>query len=173
MLIRREIPADVDAVRAVTAAAFATEENAPEPFEAPLLDALRADPGWIPGLSLVATDAVGDVIGHVVCTRGLVAATVPALGLGPLSVHPDHRGRGAGTALVHTALGAADARAEPLVAALGDPDWYGRFGFTTATEYAITPPDPAWTAAFQVRPLSAYTPSCAGPFTCPRPLMSL
>jgi putative acetyltransferase len=171
VLIRREEPADVPAVRAVTAAAFAERGATPgaEPVEAGLLDELRACDAWIPELSLVALDDSGsEVVGHVLCTRGHVG-TVPALGLGPLSVHPRHQRRGVGLALVHTALGAADALGEPLVALLGEPAYYRRFGFRTATDLGITPPDPAWGAYFQVRPLSTYVPSLRGGFTYAEP----
>ena len=83
---------------------------------------LRADPGWLPALSLVAvTDDA--VIGHVVCTRAFVDDT-PALGLGPISVLPDRQDGGVGHALMHSVLAAADASGEPLVALLGDPAFY-------------------------------------------------
>ncbi|WP_344630973.1 N-acetyltransferase [Streptomyces glaucosporus] len=157
MLIRRETPADVPSVRAVTGAAFAGRAQTPVPVEVTLLDELRGCDGWLPALSLVAEGADGAVVGHVVCTRGHVGQR-PALGLGPLSVHPGHQRRGIGSALVHTVLGAADALGEPLVALLGDPAYYGRFGFRTSTEYGIDPPDPAWGRYFQVRTLAAYGP---------------
>jgi putative acetyltransferase len=99
----------------------------------------------------------GEVAGHVVCTRGHIGAT-PALGLGPISVRPDHQGRGTGSALMHTVLGAADALGEPLVALLGDPAFYRRFGFRASAGYGITPPDPAWGEYFQIRTLAAYVP---------------
>ncbi len=51
--VRPEGPADADAIRAVHRAAF----GGGEPAEAALVDALRADAGWLPGFSLVA---VGD-----------------------------------------------------------------------------------------------------------------
>jgi putative acetyltransferase len=162
VLIRRETSGDIDAIRAITAAAFATPEQ-PDPVEAPLVDALRADKGWLPALSLVAAGPAGEVVGHVVCTRGHVDE-VPVVALGPLSVHPDHQGRGVGLALVHTVLGAADALGEPLVALLGHLDYYPRFGFRRSTEFGIDPPDPSWDAHFQVRPLSAYDPSIRGTF---------
>ncbi|GAA3436736.1 GNAT family N-acetyltransferase [Kutzneria kofuensis] len=159
MLIRRETPADVDAIRAVTAAAFS-----PSTAEPRLVDELRADPGWLPALSLVATDSSGAVIGHVVATRGHVDSA-PVLGLGPLSVHPDHHARGVGSALMHAVLGAADALSEPLVALLGSPAYYHRFGFRLSSAYGIQPPVPAWQPHFQVRPLTAYSPSLRGAFT--------
>ncbi|MFI9379727.1 GNAT family N-acetyltransferase [Kutzneria sp. NPDC052558] len=163
MLIRRETPADVDAIRAVTAAAFA-----PSPLEAPLVDELRACAGWLPALSLVAVDSSDAVIGHVVCTRGHIAAA-PVLGLGPLSVHPDHHTRGVGSALMHTVLGAADALSEPLVALLGDPGYYHRFGFVLSDVHGILPPDPAWQPHFQVRTLATYTPALRGAFAYAEP----
>ncbi|MDG9704505.1 GNAT family N-acetyltransferase [Streptomyces sp. DH37] len=157
MLIRRETPADVTAVRAVTGAAFAARSRTPVPAEVTLLDELRGCDGWLPALSLVAEGPDGEVAGHVVCTRGRIGDT-PSLGLGPISVAPGRQGRGTGSALVHTALGAADALGEPLVALLGDPAYYRRFGFRAAAGYGITAPDPAWGDHFQVRTLSAYDP---------------
>jgi putative acetyltransferase len=167
MLIRRETPADLPAVRAVTAAAFARPEQ-PVPVEVTLLDALRTGDAWLPALSLVATDDRGAVVGHVVCTRGHIGAA-PVLGLGPLSVDPGRQRGGVGLALVHTALGAADALGEPIVALLGSPAYYGRYGFRTATEYGIIPPDPAWGKYFQVRTLTAYDPTLRGEFTYAEP----
>jgi len=166
VLIRRERPADVPAVRAVTAAAFAKPDT-PVPVEVDVLDGLRDCDGWLPELSFVATDK-DEVIGHVVCTRGHVEAS-PVLALGPLSVHPGHQRRGVGLALVHAALGAADALGEPVVVLLGSPDYYGRYGFRTSTEYGITPPDPAWGKYFQVRPLTAYDPALRGAFRYAEP----
>lgn len=166
VLIRRETPADHDAVDAVTAAAFDRGDGA-RAEEADLTRALRADAGFVPRLSLVADDA-GEVVGHVICTRGDVAGR-PVLGLGPLAVRPDRQRGGVGSALVHAVLGAADALDEPLVALLGDPAYYSRFGFVLAATVGIVPPDPAWAPAFQVRTLAAYDPGLRGPFTYAAP----
>jgi putative acetyltransferase len=169
VLIRRETPRDVDVIRAVTAAAFPRpgwEGQAPP--EAILVDELRAGPAWLPALSLVATTDADEVTGHVLCTRGHVGP-VPVLGLGPLSVRPDRQRRGVGSALVHTILGAADALGEPLVALLGDPAYYRRFGFRLSTEYHIMPPRTEWQPHFQVRVLSGYHPALRGTFAYPEP----
>ena len=155
MIIRRERPRDVPAVRQVQHRAFASARR-PDPVEPGLLDALRADPGWLPRLSLVAEDG-GAVVGHVVCTRG-TAGGRPALGLGPIGVLPGHQGRGAGTALLHAVLAAAEALDEPLVALLGDPALYSRFGFRPAAELGLGSPDPAWGRHFQARALTAHDP---------------
>jgi putative acetyltransferase len=156
VLVRREGPDDVAAVRAVVGAAFPTPDGAAEPVEVGLLDALRADPGWLGRFSLVACVA-DEVVGHVVATRGDVDGH-PALGLGPIAVRPDRQGRGVGSALLHAVLGAAEARDEVLAALLGEPAFYGRFGFRPATELGVASPDPAWGGYFQVRALTPGTP---------------
>jgi putative acetyltransferase len=172
MLIRRETPADVAAVRDVTTAAF-RRPGAPDavPVETTLLDALRACDQWIPALSLVADEA-GAIVGHVVCTGAWVAGT-PVLALGPISVRPDRQRQGTGHALVHTILGAADALGAPLVALLGSPHYYPRFGFRRGLDLGIVPPNPAWSEAFQVRTLSAYEESLRGDFAYAAPFNEL
>jgi putative acetyltransferase len=162
MLVRRETEADHAAVRAVAAAAFAVPGSPDEPVEARLVDALRAGDEWIPALSLVAESA-GEVVGTVICTRGWVGDRA-ALGLGPLAVAPGAQGSGAGSALMHAVLGAADALDEPVVVLLGHADYYPRFGFRPAAELGITPPVAEWAPNFQARALTAYDPAVRGPF---------
>jgi putative acetyltransferase len=161
MLIRRERPDDVDAIRTVTTRAYdgMPYSNGSEPR---LVDALRSDRGWIPALSLVA-EVDRAVVGHVACTRATVSGR-PVLGLGPLSVDPSWQRRGVGSALVHAVLGAADALGEPVVVLLGDPAYYHRFGFKLASEYGIDPPMPHWAPGFQARTLSTYREDLRGPF---------
>jgi putative acetyltransferase len=168
VLIRRESAGDAAAIHAVTAAAFGAPGAADPPVEATLVDELRASDAWLPVLSLVAVGAAGEVIGHVVCTRGHVGRA-PVLALGPLSVRPDCQRGGIGSALMHAVLGAADALGEPLVALLGSPAYYGRFGFRLSGEYRIVPPRPQWRPHFQVRSLTAYHPGLRGTFAYPEP----
>ena len=167
MLVRRELPQDVAAVRAVVAAAFASQAapDAPAdslPVEVRLVDELRRTSEWLPSLSLVAEDE-GRIVGYVVCTRAWVAAH-EVLALGPLAVLPETQAGGVGTALVHAALDVADALDEPLVVLLGHTDYYPRFGFVPAAELGITPPVDAWGEHFQARPLAAYDPTIRGAF---------
>ena len=169
MLVRREQPGDVAAVQSIVATAFAHPDTPDDtPVEVALLDELRADDGWLPRLSLVAVDLGGDeVVGHVVCTRGHVGDS-PALGLGPLAVRPDRQQQGIGNALMHAVLAAAEALREPLVALLGEPTYYSRYGFRPSSEYGITPPDRQWGEYFQVRTLSEYQP-VTGTFAYAKP----
>jgi putative acetyltransferase len=169
VLIRRETGRDADVIRAITTAAFAPSRPPGQVVpEATLIDELRAGSAWLPALSLVAVTSAGEVTGHVLCTRGHVGQD-PVLGLGPLAVRPDRQRHGVGSALVHAVLGAADALGEPLVALLGDPGYYRRFGFELSSAYAITAPQPEWQPYFQVRVLSGYQPRLCGMFTYPEP----
>ncbi|WP_062347902.1 GNAT family N-acetyltransferase [Herbidospora yilanensis] len=169
MLIRREAPDDVAAIREVVRRAFAGPD-VPDPVESPLVDELRADAGWIPALSMVA-EIGGAVAGHVVCTRADLGGA-PALGLGPLAVAPEWQRRGVGLALMHAVLGAADALGEPVVVLLGSPDYYSRYGFRPASDLGIVSPDPQWGRYFQARPLSAYRGE-KGPFAYAEPFSRL
>ena len=107
-------------------------------METRLLRALRDDAGWISTLSMVA-ECEDEVIGHVVCTRGRLGV-LEALGLGPISVLPNRQRRGVGSALMHAVIGAADACGERLIALLGDPGFYSRFGFVPASEHRVDAP---------------------------------
>jgi putative acetyltransferase len=165
LLVRRERPGDVGAIRAVHRAAF----GAADAVEARLVDALRADSGWLPHLSLVAVRD-GEVVGHVVASRAWVGA-VAALGVGPLGVLPAVQSRGVGSALMYALLGAAQARDETLVGLLGEPGYYARFGFVAASEHGITAPDPAWGHYFQALALAG--PPAVGGFRYAAPFAEL
>ena len=160
VLIRREGPGDAAAIGEITVAAFG------RPAEARLVDELRESDAWLPALSMVAVES--GVIGHVLCTRGHVGGA-PVLALGPLTVRPDRQRAGVGSALLHAMLGAGDALGEPLVALLGDPRYYGRFGFRLSGEYEITPPVAGWQPHFQVRLLTGYQPEVRGTFRFAEP----
>jgi putative acetyltransferase len=176
VLIRRELERDRGSVERVHASAFPTE------VEAHLAAALRAGGYALAALSLVAErtpseasnateaggDGLGEVVGHVVCSRGAIAGR-PALGLGPIGVHRDHQGNGVGAALMHAVIASADALDETCIALLGDPAFYGRFGFVASTLVGIDPPVPEWGGYFQVRTLAAWDGSIAGSFSYASP----
>ncbi|MFW6090996.1 MAG: GNAT family N-acetyltransferase [Actinomycetota bacterium] len=173
MLIRRERPTDIAAVRQVHTAAFAPLASDGRPVEPGLTDALRRTDAWIDRLSLVAL-LDGAVVGHVCCSRAhLMPSVRPVLGLGPIGVLPEHQGKGLGAALMHAVVGAADALDEPLIALLGHPEYYPRFGFEPAAAIGITPPVADWGPAFQARRLASYDPTMTGEFRYAEPFHAL
>lgn len=171
MIVRRERPADQHAVRAVHTAAFRQPGTTGEVLEAGLTDELREDAGFLPHLSLVAVDGE-TVLGHVIATRGwLEPLAVPVLGLGPLGVLPEAQRRGVGTVLVHALVAVAEAAGERMVALLGSPSYYRRFGFVDAASVGVRSPDPAWGEHFQARWLSE--PRVGGAFRYAEPFTRL
>ncbi|APA94272.1 hypothetical protein NS506_00185 [Nocardia seriolae] len=173
VLIRRERTGDAAAIDAVHRSAFqgaaAAEGDIPspepvgDPVEVGLVHRLRDDgSAWIPTLSLVA-EFQDQIVGHVCLTRAGVGP-FPVLALGPLGVRADQQGKRIGSALMHAALGAADALDEPLVGLLGSLEFYPRFGFVPGARLGILPDVADWTSHFQVRPLTAYELEIKGDF---------
>jgi putative acetyltransferase len=105
----------------------------------------------------------GTVVGHVLGSRAHLEG-LPSLGLAPLGVLPEYQGCGAGSALMHAVLGAADALDLPEPILLGDPPYYARFGFELAHLRGVHPPQPEWAEHFQIRTLSTWTDARRGSF---------
>ncbi|MFE4354902.1 GNAT family N-acetyltransferase [Kitasatospora sp. NPDC058184] len=166
MTTRIECPEDAPATRRVHMAAF------PGPDEADLVDALRRDPAWLPGLSVVAVDGAGLVIGHALLTR-LLVGDGKALALGPVAVAPEWQRRGVGELVVRAALAAAEDAGEKLVVVLGDPEYYARFGFAPAGRHEVTGPFEVPEAYFQVLPLPSYDGTPRGLCRYPEPFVAV
>jgi putative acetyltransferase len=159
--LRPERRGEEGAIRAVVEGAFAGE-----PVVGELVDALRASPDWVPGLSFVA-EVDGEIVGHVLFTRSLLDALsrlVEVLVLSPLSVSPDHQRKGIASALVRFGLDEVRrTRREPLVFLEGDPAFYARFGFEPGGPLgfrrpSLRIPEPA----FQVIRLGSWEPWMTG-----------
>lgn len=128
MKIRAERPEDADTIRSLTRAAFATAPHSSQ-TEAAIVDALR-DAGALT-LSLVAEDD-GEILGHVAFSPVTVdGKDLGWYGLGPISVWPDRQGRGIGQALVRKGLEELRLLGAKGCVLVGDPAYYGRFGFVT------------------------------------------
>lgn len=124
--IRPETAADVFAIEALTKAAFL---NAPHTShtEQFIINALR-QAGKL-SLSLVAA-CQGSLIGHVALSPVSISDGTPAwFGLGPISVLPQHQGRGVGSRLMREALRLLREQGAAGCVLLGEPRYYGRFGF--------------------------------------------
>ncbi len=128
MIVRREDPADRDAISRVHREAFDGH------LEARLVERLREEEKDRYGPSLVA-EVDGRAVGHLLLTRvGLVGdAPRQVLALIPMGVLPDHQRRGIGSALIR----AAQEEAELPIVLLGHVDFYSRFGFAPATPYGM------------------------------------
>ncbi|MCW1841099.1 GNAT family N-acetyltransferase [Prosthecomicrobium hirschii] len=164
-------PTDAAAIRALLVAAF------PTPAEADLVAALRLGGYGVLELVARATGAGGGdggggddgnsgggnsdggnsadraILGHLLFSRLTVAPPNDrrrAVCLAPLAVAPGRQTTGIGTALVREGLARLEASGEDIVLVLGDPAYYGRFGFHPGRpERMLTPypiPENQWLA---------------------------
>jgi putative acetyltransferase len=124
MLIRNETIDDIPAIsRLVTEALLMLAQSTGT--EARIVERLRADGAL--ALSLVAEDE-GEVIGYLAASAARIGTQDGWSLIGPLVVLPSRHRQGIGTALMAEAISRlrATSRGAALV---GDPAYYGRFGF--------------------------------------------
>jgi len=149
--IRAEMATDRDAIRSLTARAFAGHPFS-DGSEPRIIDVLR-EAGAL-ALSLVSV--VDDrIVGHVAFSPVGPPALQRWFALGPVSVEPSFQRRGVGGQLIEAGLRALRARGANGCVVLGDHRYYGRFGFSVAP--AIAPPDYP-TEYFQVLSFGASVP---------------
>jgi putative acetyltransferase len=153
---------DHEAILAVVRAAFSDDDHDAHEEVAIVVDTWAVDDPR--GLELVAAE--GDaVIGHVLGAPGQLGGR-DVLGVAPLAVAPSHQREGIGSALMTDLLRRAEDAGWPLVVVLGNPEYYGRFGFEPAGPLEVVyEPVGAENPHFQVRRLSGYDPSLRGSFT--------
>jgi len=147
-VVRLEQREDRVAIRKLHEAAFARH------FEARLVDVLREKAR--PYLGMVAIDHQG-LLGHLLFTPVRCAAQPDArlLGLAPMAIRPERQRQGLGTRLLKAGLSAArDTGARGLLV-LGDPAFYGRFGFEAAERWQLHCSWEVPAGAFMARELNA------------------
>lgn len=121
-------------------------------------------------LSLVAT--VGEVLaGHVIFTPCRLEGGPERVALlAPLAVAAARQRQGIGSAIVRAGLHRLGHDGTDLVCVLGDPAYYGRFGFVA--EERVLPPYPLaeeWRGAWQSLSLGGERSSPSGALSVPRP----
>jgi putative acetyltransferase len=124
-------------------------------------------------VAFVASDESG-LAGHVLFTMCAVDGwDGRAALLGPLAVAPRVQRSGVGSALVRAGLDDARKQGVARVFVLGDPAFYGRFGFSA--DARVSPPydlPKAWIGAWQSVGLSSAENEGAGPLRVPVAWMS-
>jgi putative acetyltransferase len=140
LLIRPERAGDETAIARVIDEAFAHAEHS-DGTEAQIVGKLRAS-GFLP-LSLVA-ERDGGVVGHVAFSPVEVSdGSAGWFGLGPVAVAPDRQRTGIGAALIEQGLDQLRRMGAAGCVVLGEPGYYGRFGFRhePALIYPGPPPE--------------------------------
>jgi putative acetyltransferase len=77
-------------------------------------------------------ESEGFVVGHIGFSRLRIhgEGTFEAVALAPLAVYPEYQQQGLATRLVRDAHACLAANGEALSVVLGEPDYYGRFGYS-------------------------------------------
>ncbi|MFK8080380.1 MAG: GNAT family N-acetyltransferase [Granulosicoccus sp.] len=128
--IRESTPLDIVAVEQLYPLAF------PDENLVPLVKELLDDPERTTSMVAIV-DSV--IVGHIIftaCTVTDLDASVALLG--PLAVTPALQKQGIGSALIHSGKTRSSASGTSLICVLGDPTYYGQFGFVS--ERHIEPP---------------------------------
>ncbi|TXE30978.1 GNAT family N-acetyltransferase [Serratia ureilytica] len=147
MLIRVEIPVDAAGIDALLRRAFGRDD------EADLVQQLRED--GLLTLGVVATDDEGGVVGYAAFSPVDVAGEDRQwVALAPLAVDESLRRQGLAEKLVYEGLDSLNEFSYAAVVVLGDPAYYGRFGFKPAAAYGLNCRWPDTESAFQVYSLA-------------------
>ena len=155
IIIRPEKPTDYKAVYEINKLAFKQEK------EANLVEKIRQIPNYIPELSLVAlkdNKLVGYILFSLVNIKndGRIAQI---LSLAPMAILPEYQNQGIGSMLIRKGLEECEKFGYTAVVVIGHPNYYPRFGFTSAREKGLKLPSLCGvSSAPNVFHLLSYTP---------------
>jgi putative acetyltransferase len=134
MLIREEVPGDIDATAELNRTTFGDD------YEADLIARLRADGLVIASLvAQVRAKIVGHILFSMLPTE-MDGRTIRAAALAPMAVQPDLQNQGIGSKLVEEGLKVVRERAFDGVIVLGHSAYYPRFGFSAELARRLAAP---------------------------------
>ena len=134
LTILRDCGGHAAEIAAITRDAFRARYGSGD-AEATILAGLRKGGDVI--AELVAVED-GQVVGHAMFSGMTVDPPLYRMAaLGPVCAQIDRQGAGIGTALIRAGLVACAEQSVAAVFVLGDPSYYGRFGFSAAKALAV------------------------------------
>lgn len=148
MQLRPEQPTDAAAIASLIAEAFHGNPHSAG-TESAIVRELRAAGALT--LSLVAVDETGHIAGHVAFSPVNIGGhTGRWYGLGPISVRPSLQRTGVGSQLMAEGLARLRALGAEGCVVLGEPAYYGRWGFVAheGLSYPGVPPEYFMALAF-------------------------
>jgi putative acetyltransferase len=165
--IRRASTRDAEGILAVVEDAFSYGETRDPAEELTIVRGTWSAQEDRRSLIELVADEGGAVVGHLQAAPGRLDGTeTPVAGVAPVCVGTTSQGRGIGSALMAALLSAAEDRQWPLLVLLGDPAYYGRFGFEPAGPLGLDyAPVGMGNPHFQARRLTRYASSLRGDFT--------
>jgi putative acetyltransferase len=151
--IRPECPADEITIGEVTRLAFLSHPHSSH-TEQFIVQALRN--ANVLSVSLVAESA-GRIVGHIAFSPVTVAdGSRNWYGLGPVSVLPEFQGQGIGRALIEHGLERLRALGAQGCVLLGEPPFYGRFGFINVPGLVLAGVPQEFFLSLSFGPVSAH-----------------
>jgi putative acetyltransferase len=152
-LIRPECPDDAIVIDDVTRQAFASHPHSRH-TEQFIVRALREANAL--SVSLVAELSGGQVVGHVAFSPVVISDGSDGwYGVGPVSVLPSVQRRGIGRSLMESGLSLLRERGAAGCVLVGEPLFYGRFGFAKEPELVLPGVPPEF---FLARPFGSAKP---------------
>jgi len=137
--IRLETKDDHRTVETLTREAFWNVYR-PGCLEHYVLHQFRDRPEFVKELNLVM-EVDGEVIGHIMYVRSELLSDdgrrIPMMTFGPISIAPQYKRQGYGTALLQESMRRAKAQGAGALAITGNIGFYGKSGFTVAKEHGI------------------------------------
>ena len=138
-LIRLETPQDYAEAENLARESFWNVYR-PGCLEHYVLHCLRDDPDFVPALDFVM-EKDGRIIGQNMFMRAWIAAddgrNIPIMTMGPICIAPAYKRRGYGKMLLDYSLEKAGECGAGALCFEGDIDFYGKSGFTYASEFGI------------------------------------
>ena len=160
--IRESAPGDLASIEALYPEAFPDEDLLPL-----VRDLLQEAPVTLSLVGMIGASLAG----HIVFTRCGVGGCGESLALlGPLAIAPAFQRQGVGSAMIRAGLREQEDAGVTQVYVLGDPAYYGRFGFLA--ERRVEPPYPLpadWRDAWQSLGLGAADQPREGRLSVPQP----
>lgn len=144
-IIRAENPSDTATIHRLTRIAFEKAAHSAG-TEQKIVDELRRTGALT--ISLVA-ELESQLIGHVAISPITIADEDHDhadgwYGLGPISVLPELQGQGVGSSLIQAVLNVLRQMGAGGCVLLGDPNYYGRFGFAARSGLTYSGPPPEY-----------------------------
>ena len=138
-LIRLEIPADHAEVEYLVRESFWNVYR-PECLEHYVLHCLRKDKDFVPELDFVM-EKDGRIIGQNIFVKAEICADdgrhIPIMTMGPICIANDLKRKGYGKILLDYSIEKAKQMGAGALCFEGNIDFYGKSGFTYASEYGI------------------------------------
>lgn len=137
--IRKEYPNEYKEIENMVREAF-WDVYQPGCDEHLVVHKLREDKSYIKDLSYILIEdgkKIGFIFYSLVYVKTSDNRLIEAISFGPVGVLPEYQGKGYGSKLIEFTLEKALEGGYPAVFITGNPEYYHRFGFKSASKYGI------------------------------------